>query len=270
MRVAGTVSLVTGASAGIGAALAERLAAAGSRVLVHGRDKERTAAVADRAGGVPLLAELREPAAVDRLAEDARAAYGRVDLVIANAGRGHCGPFDAMTDDEIDEVLAVDLASAVRLTRRLLPDMVERGRGHLCYVTSVAGRTGVAGEAVYAAAKAGLDAFAESLRLELSGSGIGVTVVVPAVVATDFFATRGRPYDRRSPRPVSAARVARATVEAVEADREEIFVPGWLRIAPAVRAVAPTPYRALSRRFGEQVRSSGDAGGDTSRGAGGH
>jgi len=264
MRLAGGVSLVTGASAGIGAAVAQRLALTGTHVLAHGRDPERTAAVAESVGGVPLLADLRDPAAVDRLADEALAVHGRVDLLVANAGCGHSGPFDVMTADEIDDLLAVDLTSAVRLTHRLLPGMIERRIGHLCYVTSIAGRTGVAGEAVYAAAKAGLDAFAESLRLELVGSGVGVSVIVPAVVETGFFERRGRPYERRSPRPVNAGRVARAVVDAVETGRDEVFLPGWTRVAPAVRAVAPAPYRALSRRFGEQVRSAGTPEGGSS------
>ncbi|MEP9384859.1 SDR family NAD(P)-dependent oxidoreductase [Nocardioides cheoyonin] len=255
MRLAGGVSLVTGASAGIGAAVATRLCVAGAHVLVHGRDADRTATVAEATGGTPLLAELADPAGVDALVDQALAVHGRVDLLVANAGRGHSGPFAAMATDDIEELLAVDLAASIRLTRLLLPGMLERGRGHLCYVTSIAGRTGVAGEAVYAAAKAGLDAFAESLRLELAGSGVGVTVVVPAAVATGFFDARGRPYDRRNPRPVTPEHVAKVVVEAVELDRDEVFVPGWTRIAPAVRAVAPSPFRALSRRFGEQVRS---------------
>jgi short-subunit dehydrogenase len=131
--------------------------------------------------------------------------------------------------------------------------MLERRSGHLCLVGSIAGRTGVAGEAVYSATKAALDAFAESLRLELHGSGVGVSLVVPGVVDTGFFAARGRPYDRRSPRPVSSDRVAAAVVDAIAHDRAEAWVPGWLRVAPAVRSLAPGAYRRLSARFGEQV-----------------
>jgi short-subunit dehydrogenase len=133
--------------------------------------------------------------------------------------------------------------------------MLARGRGHLVFVSSIAARTGVAGEAVYAAAKAGLDAFAESLRLELAGSGVGVSVVVPAAVDTGFFARRGRPYQRSSPKPVSAAAVARAVVTAIERDRAEVFLPSWMRVAPTVRALAPAAFRHLSLRYGEGVRS---------------
>jgi short-subunit dehydrogenase len=132
--------------------------------------------------------------------------------------------------------------------------MVERGEGHVVLVASVAARTGVAGESVYAAAKAGLDAFAESVRLELSGTHVGVTVLLPGVVETRFFEGRGGAPVRRVPRAVSAQRVGDAIVDAIAHDRPEVWVPGWLRVAPAVRAVTPRLFRRLSVRYGEQVR----------------
>jgi short-subunit dehydrogenase len=128
-------------------------------------------------------------------------------------------------------------------------------RGAVCFVTSIAGRTGVAGEAVYSATKAGLDAFAESLRAETAGSGINVGVVVPGVVDTGFFDARGRPYERKRPRPIPPDVVAEAVVLAVERGQAEAWVPRWLRIAPTVRALAPGAYRRLVLRFGEPVRS---------------
>ncbi|WGL53018.1 SDR family NAD(P)-dependent oxidoreductase [Nocardioides sp. BP30] len=251
MQVRGATALVTGASAGIGAAVAGLLAERGAAVLVHGRDAGRTAAVADGIGGRPIVADLATAEGVDALAAAAEA----VDVLVLNAGAGHAGPFVEMPADRIEELLALDLTGAIRLTRVLLPGMLARGRGRLCFVSSIAGRTGVAGEAVYAAAKAGLDAFAESLRLELAGSGVGVSVVVPAVVDTGFFESRGRPYDRRSPRPLPARAVAAAILSAVERDRAEVFVPGWTRLAPTVRALAPAAFRRLSLRYGEEVRS---------------
>ncbi|MGW7684093.1 SDR family NAD(P)-dependent oxidoreductase [Kribbella sp. NPDC054772] len=252
MRLDGNVALVTGGSAGIGAAVAERLAAAGARVVVHGRDHERTAAVAARVGGVPVVGDLAEP---DVVADEALRAHGRVDVLVANAGVGWSGPFVEMRDDEIDRLVAVDLLAPLRLVHRLLPPMLERGSGHIALVGSVAGRTAVAGEAVYAATKAAVDIFGESLRLELRGTGVTVSLTVPGVVDTGFFMARGRPYDRRLPRPVPAADVARALVDGIANDRAEVWVPGWLRVAPAVRAVAPGAYRRLSARFGAQVES---------------
>jgi short-subunit dehydrogenase len=133
--------------------------------------------------------------------------------------------------------------------------MLERRTGHVALVGSIAGRTAVAGEAVYAATKAALDVFAESLRLEVRDTGVGVSLTIPGVVDTGFFAARGRPYDRGHPRPVPAADVARALVHGIAHDRDEVWVPGWLRVAPVVRALAPGLYRRLSGRFGEQVTS---------------
>jgi short-subunit dehydrogenase len=260
MRLDGSVALVTGASAGIGAGIAERLAASGARVVVHGRDERRTDAVARRTGGVPIVADLAVPGAAAELGEAALAVHGRLDIVVANAGLGWSGPFVEMSPADIDSLVALDLLAPVQLVRRLLPPMLDRRLGHIALVGSVAGRTGVAGEAVYAATKGALDVFAESLRLELRGTGVAVSLTVPGVVDTGFFAARGRPYDRDRPRPVPAADVARALVDAVAHDRAEVWVPGWLRAAPAVRALAPGLYRRLAARFGEQVVSrSGEA-----------
>ncbi|WP_371402889.1 SDR family NAD(P)-dependent oxidoreductase [Kribbella sp. NBC_00662] len=254
MRLDGKVALVTGASAGIGAAVAERLAVAGARVVVHGRDAERTAEVAGRVDGVPVLGDLAAAGNAAEVADAALAVHGRIDVLVANAGLGWSGPFVQMRAEEIDQLVALDLLAPLQLVRRLLPSMVERGSGHIALVGSIAGRTAVAGEAVYAATKAALDVFAESLRLEIRGTGVSVSLIIPGVVDTGFFSARGRPYDRKRPRPLPAADVARALVDGIANDRAEIWVPGWLRVAPVVRALAPGLYRRLSARFGEQVR----------------
>jgi short-subunit dehydrogenase len=256
MQLTDAVVLVTGASAGIGHAAAARFAATGAQVLVHGRDPDRTGAVARQVGGTALFADLSSPADRQRLAAEALDAFGRVDVLVNNAGFGYSGPLTAMSVDTIRRLVEVDLLAAIELTRDLLPGMVERNRGAICFITSVAGRTGVAGEAVYSATKAGLDAFAESLRAETAGSGIGIGVVVPGVVDTRFFETRGRPYERTRPRPIPASAVADAVVRTVVSGRAEEWVPRWLRIVPTVRALAPGAYRRLAVRFGEPVRSS--------------
>jgi short-subunit dehydrogenase len=247
--------LVTGGSAGIGQATCLEFAAAGAVVVVHGRDARRTQDVADQVNGVAVQADLSEYDAVQALAGRALAAHGRVDVLVANAGIGWSGSFVEMSDQEIVELVAVDLVATMRLARLLLPGMIERRTGCLLFVTSVAGRTGVAGEAVYAAAKAGLDAFAESMRLELAGSGVQVGVVVPAAVSTGFFTARGRAYDRRIPRTVEPELVARAVVRAVAQDRAETWLPRWIRAAAVVRVMFPGLYRRLATRFGESIRS---------------
>lgn len=253
MRLDGSVALVTGASAGIGRGIAQRLAEAGTRLVVHGRDEQRTHEVARSTGGVPVLADLSAPGAADAVAEAALSAHGRVDVLVANAGLGWSGAFAEMPADQLDHLVALDLLAPLRLAHRLLPGMLERGSGHVALVGSVAGRTGVAGEAVYSATKAALDVFAESLRLELRGSGVGVSLTLPGVVDTGFFTARGRPYDRGFPRPLPPDQVARAVVRAIAQERSESWVPGWLRVAPAVRVLAPATYRRLSARFGEPL-----------------
>lgn len=237
MKLEGAAALVTGASSGIGRATAAALAARGARVIALGRDRERLDGVGER----QIVWDLAEPGAV---AEQ----IGPVDVLVNNAGAGWAGPF-AETPD-VEGLVAVNLVAPLLLTRALLPGMLERGRGHIVNVGSIAGFVGPRDEAVYAATKGGLVAFTESLRYELRGSGIGVTLVVPGVVDTPFFDRRGRPYDRTWPRPIAAEGVAEAIVRAIEEGRDEVFVPRWLGAVARLRGIAPGIFRALAGRFG--------------------
>ncbi|HET9169225.1 MAG TPA: SDR family NAD(P)-dependent oxidoreductase [Actinospica sp.] len=247
----GGVALVTGASSGIGAAIARSLAAQDRwTLLVAGRDRDRVSGVARETGGTPLIGDLSTPDGVRRLVGEAVDTARHVDLLVASAGVGWAGPFATMPPDAVDEVLAVDLAAVVRLVRLVLPHMLLRRRGHLVLIGSVAGCLGVEGEAVYSAAKAGLGAFADALRYELKGAGVRVTHVVPGVVDTPFFARRGAPYTRRHPRPIPPERVARAAMRAIDHGSREVFVPRWFRIPAEIRALAPAAYRRLAARLG--------------------
>lgn len=244
-------ALVTGASSGIGAATARKLARSGVRVLLHGRNEDRLAALAAETGGTALAADLARPEAAADLAERALAITGSVDLLVNNAGLGWAGPLPELSEDELRHLVAVNLTAPLDLTRALLPAMLKRDRGQIVFVSSIAGRTGVAGEAVYAATKSGVDAFADSLRFEVHGTGVTVGIVVPGVVRTEFFERRGRPYTRGTPRPVSAERVAAAVLRAA-AHPGDYYVPRWLRIPVALRGTAPGLYRALAARFGAE------------------
>lgn len=250
MRLAGAVALVTGGSSGIGAATARALAGAGAQLLIAGRDPDRLASVAKQTGGTPLQADLATPDGPPKLAAAALSAAGHIDLLVNNAGIGWAGPIEQITAEKADELVAVNLTAPIQLTRLLVPGMAERRHGRIVFVSSIAGATGVRGEAVYAAAKAGLACFAESLSYELADRGVGVSLIIPGVVDTPFFERRGRPYERRRPVPINSERIAHAVIMATERNRTLVFVPRWMRFPVGLHGIAPGAFRALASRFG--------------------
>jgi short-subunit dehydrogenase len=251
MDIRGAVALVTGASSGLGRATAELLAARGATVLAHGRNEAALESLAERTGAIPLVEELADPGAAGRLATTALAARGRVDLLVANAGTGYAGNVSTMDESLPQRLVAANLTAPIELTRALLPAMLERRRGGLFYVSSIAGRTGVQGEAVYAATKAGLDTFAASLRPEVNRDGVQVGVFVPGVIATAFFERRGRPYGRMAPRQLPVGSAATALVRLIETGAAERYLPRWLGLPVAIRFTAPALYRGLAGRYGQ-------------------
>jgi NAD(P)-dependent dehydrogenase (short-subunit alcohol dehydrogenase family) len=262
MRLTGMVALITGGSSGIGAATARALAGAGARLLIAGRDPARLRAIADQTGGIALACDLATPggpaglvAAAQRAAATLPPAPGDtgpgIDILVNNAGLGWAGPIGDITTEKIAELVAVNLTAPMQLTRLLAPGMIARGRGRVVFVSSIAAATGVRGEAVYAATKAGLGLFAESLAYELDGHGVRVSVIVPGVIDTPFFDRRGHPYGRKRPRPQPPERVAEAIVSGLERDRDVSYVPRWMRLPAWLHGTAPGTFRALAARFGD-------------------
>jgi short-subunit dehydrogenase len=263
MRLTGAIALVTGGSSGIGAATARALAGAGARLLIAGRDPARLRAVASQTGGIGLACDLAAPggpadlaAAAQRAAATLPPAAGvgettaGIDVLVNNAGVGWAGPIGEIAAEKIAELVTVNLTAPMQLTRLLAPGMIARGRGRVVFVSSIAA-TGVRGEAVYSATKAGLGSFAESLAYELNGHDVRVSVVVPGVIDTPFFDRRGRPYGRKRPGPQPPERVARAIVSCLEHDRDVCYVPRWMRLPAWLHGAAPGTFRALATRFGD-------------------
>jgi short-subunit dehydrogenase len=206
----------------------------------------RNAAALEQTGDEIVVCDLTEPGAW-------RVAAGRaddVDVLVNNAGAGWAGPIDAMPAEDLERLVALNLTVPMLLTRALVPGMVRRGRGHVVNVASVVAYTGRGDEAVYAATKGGLVAFTESLRQELSGTGVHASLVTPAVIDTAFFDRRGSAYDRSWPQPLPPERVGDAVVRAIRSGRAEIFVPGWMTIPARLRGAAPGLFRRAIDRFG--------------------
>jgi len=248
------VCLVTGASSGIGRATALRLSHAGARVVPLGRDRPALDEVAARTGGSAIVADLAQPAEVARAAAESLTVAGRVDVLVNNAGEGWAGPFAEINPLRAELLVRTNLLAPIRLARAVLPPMLERKSGHIVNVASIAGHVGVPGEAVYAATKAGLIGFSESLRYELAGTGVGVSVVSPGVVRTAFFERRGSPYRRRFPRLIDPDRVAQAIVRAIRHGKPQVFEPKWMAFPVWLRGAFPSLYRGLAGRSGHRRR----------------
>jgi short-subunit dehydrogenase len=242
----GARALVTGASGGLGRAIAVALGAQGAELILTGRHSGRLHQVAIEVKGTEVVADLADPAEVERLLAEA----GELDILIANAGVPVSGALEEWNPDQINRALAINLGTPILLTRALLPRLRTQGSGHFVYLSSLSGQVGTRGASLYSATKFGLRGFAGGLRADLHGSGVGVSVVLPAFVGdAGMFAATGA----RLPRgvgTVTAAAVAAAVVKAIQRDRAQVVVaPLTLRVGAFLGAMAPGPAAALQARL---------------------
>jgi 3-oxoacyl-[acyl-carrier protein] reductase len=205
--LAGKVALVTGASGGIGRAIALALSSAGVSVAIgYGANDAAAHHLAGHitaAGGraAALSADLAYPAEVARLAEEAEEAFGQVDVLVSNAGAGRRQPLEAISLADFDDTISVNLRAPFLLAQRLLPEMARRGFGRVLFVSSVAAFTGGVVGPHYAASKAGLHGLTHSLAARFADDGVTVNAIAPALI-TDTGMLPGEPDELRQRVPV--------------------------------------------------------------------
>jgi short-subunit dehydrogenase len=239
--------LVTGATGGIGQAIARAFAARGAQLLLTGRRCEVLEPLAGELGARSLVCDLSRREEVERLMREA----GDLDVLVANAALPASGLLTDLTQDQIDRMLEVNLRAPVALAHGLAPAMIARGRGHLVFISSLAGKAASPASSIYSATKFGLRGFALGLREDLRGHEVGVSVVVPGFIRdAGMFADAGMRLPRWIPTR-APAEVAAAVIRAVEHNQAEVAVaPISLRVGASFATVAPAVAAAVSRRLG--------------------
>lgn len=230
---AAPVVWITGASSGIGRALAHEWGERGARLILSGRDLQRLSAVANRTGAETITVpfDVRDSEAMQRGVERALKWAGQVDVLVNNAGISQRSLALETSMEVYRQIIDIDLTSQIELTQLLLPKMVEQGGGKLVFISSIAGKVGVPLRTAYSAAKFGLIGYADALRAEVKQHGIGVHVIAPGSVATDVsknaLGADAKPRgfsDQAIDEGMPASKAAREIVDAVEAGARETIV----------------------------------------------
>lgn len=232
------VVLITGASSGIGAATALACGAEGMRVVLAARRDDRLREVAAQvkaAGGdaLPVPTDVTDRRQVDALVQAAEERFGRVDVLVANAGLGYPGPLASTPDEANVRTLEVNLLGVIRSVQAVLPGMLARREGHIVTISSVAAGLAMPGGVVYAATKAGVHRFTEGLRREVGRHGIRVTDILPGIIDTPMTA-RVTDFPKA---PASA--VARTVLRAIRRPCRAVVVPSWYRLLLALNRCYP-------------------------------
>lgn len=256
-NLSGTVVAITGASSGIGEAIARAVAREGAATVVGARRTDRLemlAADLQQAGARSLVVpcDVTDRAAVEALVAAAVASFGRLDVMVANAGIGYHGPFESMPEAVIARLVDVNLMGTLHAAQAALTVMRRQGRGHIIAISSIVGRRGIGGSAVYSATKAAQVAFIEGLRAECLGTGIHASVVLPVSTTTEFRLAMERDFGHKGsgsgPRQ-SPETVADAVVRCIRSPKPEVYPYAAARWLSIVNVVAPGLTDRVVQRF---------------------
>jgi short-subunit dehydrogenase len=256
--LAGTPAAITGAGAGIGRAIAHRLAVAGAHVAVGDIDGDAAARVAAEIGPTAsaMALDIAEPQQFLAFLDAAERRHGPLGVMVNNAGVDWVGPFHQEPDDVTRREIAVNLYGTALGSKLALERMLPRRHGHLVNIASGVGRVPLPGSATYAATKHGVVGLTESLRLEYRGSGVRFTVVQPSQVRTAMI--DGQPQPRALP-VITPQDVADAVLDALRLGRFEVWVPRSQGRSAKLGALLPRPARDLVLRTIGVTRIAGDS-----------
>jgi short-subunit dehydrogenase len=261
--LSGRVAAITGASAGIGAACARVFASAGIAVSLAARRLDRLEAIAGeiaRAGGraLPVASDVTSDADTRAFVTRTLAAFGRLDVLVANAGIGFHGSLEETTPAVMDRLMQVNFTGTYHAVRAALPHFEAQRSGHILIVSSILGQRGVPATAGYCATKFAQVGFAEALRSEFRGTGIHVSVVFPVGTITDFHDAMSENFGFRvapaGPRQ-TADQVARAMLRCVRRPAAEVYPLWWSRALTWLNALSPALCDRAVRRFGRRQYS---------------
>jgi uncharacterized protein len=264
MQISGSKVLLTGATGGIGHAIARALAGRGAELVLTGRRSEVLEPLAAECGARALAVDLAQRPEIDRLLAEA----GKIDILIANAALPGTGTLESYTVEQLDRVLEVNLRAPIMLAHAVLPDMLSARSGHLVFISSLSAKAATERSAMYNATKFGLRGFANAVRADLRGSGVGVTSVLPGFIRdAGMFAEAGEiklppGVGTRTPEDVASA-----VVTGIEKNRGEIDVASlMLRLSSTFAGIAPETAAKVARLAGsDKVAQQMDAGQRTKR-----